>query len=415
MPEENTNNPSSGIHFFREPEEGKQKVKVLFSSSQESSAHQPEKKEDPIQPKVLSFSQKEEGSRQIEHKITDPIEPKVLLFASQQEENTKTQQEGSNVPKPKVLFGEAKAPSTVPARPEKPSVTVLFSTEASIRRKIEVSVEVLRTIDANIDDATSLQKAKEMISFFNFEDGRDEKFFSFGTREQEENSKLAHRILEISSNEAFEKTKRSITEIINTMNSLDRDLLLGTKKNIFSFLKPKENISPREKLRVMLEDTKKRIVEIQQYLPILIELRDETKHLHTSIPHLIRTVDAAIVAGKYLSSYGASLKNNHDTTHGLQKTDKLDTALSLLGDRVQSLGITKMGLFQAMQQLEIQERGLTLTIQNIQEVTLTLLPTWQSTISSIMVLLQTQPIDKDTRDLHDLFTLQEKILERLKR
>ncbi|GEM_PF-2847871 len=343
---------------------------------------------------------------------TDEVQPKVLTFSTTAPKAMPAQPQPQAI-SPKVLFGK---PTNVthPIAPQdglqlvKPAVILR---NGMIRRRIEVTPYELRTTIAGLCEEAVVQKAIELVKTTNLDDGRDEKVMSWGSDSQRRLSSLLDEETRIVRSGVIEASKQEIAEIFEILQSLDLESIStgGAKEGLLtSLLRQVRGDDPITRFDAAYQSLQVTVKKLEARLPELQTLRGSAQTLVSRTKALGLEVEAAMIAGKYLTDYVRSGKYS-----GEGESVRLEEQMKTLDQRVESLASTQATLKMGLLQREFLVQTMAHIIDCVQNTLLVDIPAWRTTYLCVLSAISAgqQP---DSSVFGQLMEKQNKILERIK-
>ncbi len=366
-----------------------------------------------IKPKVLfSNGSKPQPDPKEAMKKTSEVEPKVLRFDKPSSEPSKVQETVKPAIQPKILFGKtAQTPHVAIVKeerqPVKPTVVLPGGTA---RKRIEATPYELRTMVGGLCEEAVIVKALELIKVTNLDDGRDEKAMNWGSELQRRLSTLLDEETALLQSGTIDGSKREIAEIFQILSRLNLEsgnaaaskggLIASITKRVRSDNPKSRFDAAYKKLQSAISRLESRLPELSKFISSVNGLIGRTKALATEI-------EAAIIAGNFLTQYVRSGKYI-----GEGESVRLEGQMQTLDQRVESLTSTQATLKLSLVQREFLAKSAAHIIDCVQNTLLVDIPAWRTNYLCVLTAIMSGG-EPDGSVFEELVVKQRKILERI--
>jgi uncharacterized protein YaaN involved in tellurite resistance len=346
------------------PEDGK--IKILSSGATTL--------EEPPRVKVLAFGEAQPATR---------IQVKVLAI-------------GEAIPK---------------AKNSTPTTVTAIMPGATVRKRVRVEIAELALLDRSIQGEKTLQEAQHIITNFNLDDSRDQKFGEFGVELQAQYAENVQKLFAAVNGQAVNKIKTIIDRTIALMTDFDPAKLLNQPRGLFAFFGERKS---KAEIMADIEQTyaemSQLIAQAKDRLPELTKVIAVLDYFESSLPNCLEEIESKILAGKFISSYGLKLAQEKSEN----ERNRLESALQIFERRLESLTISRITILQGFEQMKLYRSSILNLIANIENALLTLVPLWYSGYLNALAVWENRRTSKSNATTTDLLKLQTEILRKLK-
>lgn len=294
----------------------------------------------------------------------------------------------SGVFSPKPLFDDSKKVVYNPLNLKYNDPKPLFGGGATIRKRIEVTIDELRKYLVTTD--SNLRAAHQSILFTNLDTITIEDILAWGIGEQEEHKQILESILKLFHNTTIKDSKNVFIDVIEKIKELDPSGLFP------------ENVSFLNKLLTSQSDRESnysaRFLELSSIgdklkskLPEIFGIKKLVNDLKKQIAALHDKLDIVIVSSSFFAEY---------------KHEKIPSELFI--SRVSSLLSTKVALKSNDEQANTFNESLITLVDNIQNILLTDVSMYYTNLLSALN-------SKNKGAVESLKTQQQQILDKLEK
>ena len=299
-------------------------------------------------------------------------------------------------PLPRVLSFEEKRETTAVPPVTSPVVKPLFSADASaklpliaasgpttlnfagmfVRRRLEFSIEQLKSTNPDVTSDESFQKAAEAIRIVNLDDPQSTKFLDFGIAAQQRFAEVAQQILDVTAMPVIDQTRNAVRTVADLIAQTNPEQLFKTSSGFVRFFEGKPNFeNARQGLLQRLEEIKNRSKLIQRSLIDLGAVSQKAGTLHQRLSASLVDVEAVMVAARFLIEY--LRVNQNGKSYFAEWAEMLER-------RVSSVVTTRLTLLQAFRQLDVLEKSLCHFTETVNHALVNLVPAWYGSCVAVL-------------------------------